>query len=164
MTTLSHCDKEPRSQRAAAPAYPRALAAPLALVLATAVPPAVAAPAADAALASGRCARVAQRSQRLNLGSGVYTERAVAAAPLTIDLPVGVDAERYADCLRREGFDERTATAAYLERDAGCRASHTAPVRLGPAGDAPRIGGELDEAAYRSCMAGEIEVEVTLPE
>ena len=128
------------------------------------VPVAPAATAAQVANAVTACARSATVRQRINLSSGVYTEQAVASAPLSIDLATGLDQAQYGECLRREGSDERAATAAYVERADACRAAHTPRVHLAREGERARLAGGLDEAAYRACLEGEIAVEATLPE
>lgn len=111
------------------------------------------------------CAERAVQWQEINVGSGIYTERAVASTPLMLQVPVHVDAEFEAECLKLEGFDPAATMAAALERSERCRAQarRVRLVRNDEAGGTPRIGGEVDDTIYRECLRQEIEVEV-LPE
>lgn len=127
------------------------------------------APAASAAPGGGDardgCARAAMHYQQINLSSGVYSERAVAVAPLTLRIPAGVDPASYGDCLAREGFEPAAPAVAYVERSRACRDEAAAPavVRLAD-GSRPRLTGGLDTNAWRACVDGALEVEATLPE
>lgn len=114
-------------------------------------------------VADAECTDLLIRMQRINVGAGVYTEQAVAAAPIEIDIPIAIDTQRYGECLERAGLDRSDAVAAWVERSAQCRREQASPVRLGPAGHAPRIGGVTDEESYRACLDGTVEVEVELP-
>jgi len=121
---------------------------------------------ANPALATDDCAKQTALWQEINLSSGLYTERAVVNVPLKIRIPAGVDAGAMMECLRLEGFDPPAELAAEVERAAACRA-HARSLRLtvrdGAAG-AARIGGGMDDARYRACLAGEITVDVLPPE
>lgn len=110
------------------------------------------------------CAARAGFVLRINLSSGVYTERAIASAPLAIEIPVGLDGNQHADCLRREGFDPAAEMAAPLERFQDCRdsARRQGTVRIAKA-ESIAVGGQIDVEAYRSCLASDIEVQVELP-
>lgn len=168
MQTLAHCHK-PSSMSPASLVRVRVRLATAALLLAfmhaaTATEPATVVTARESADAAVACARAATVRQRINLSSGVYTERAIASAPLAFEFDTGLDQAQYGECLRREGFDERAATTAYLDRAADCRARHTPPVRLARQDGHARLAGALDEPAYRACLEGALEVEVTLPE
>ncbi|MEX2482184.1 MAG: hypothetical protein WD928_15105, partial [Gammaproteobacteria bacterium] len=110
------------------------------------------------------CADVLVHEHRINVGSGVYTEQAVAAAPLEIAIPIALDGERYGGCLEREGRDDSAAVTAWVERSAACRRDRAPQVRIGAPGSAPRIAGGADDERYRACLDGAPEVEVELPE
>lgn len=113
-------------------------------------------------VADAECTDLLIRMQRINVGAGVYTEQAVAAAPIEIDIPIAIDTRRYGECLERAGLDRSDAVAAWVERSAQCRREQASPVHLGPAGQAPRIGGVTDEESYRTCLDSTVEVEVEL--
>ena len=115
-----------------------------------------------AALAADDCAGKARLWQEINVGSGIYTERAVASTPLMLRVPVGVDGELAAECLRLEGFDPAAAMRAEFERAEGCR-TEARRLRLAPEADGAgsrRIGSEVDEAAWRACLQQDVEVQV----
>jgi len=116
------------------------------------------------AVADEECTDLLVRMQRINVGAGVYTEQAVAAAPIEIDIPIAIDTQRYGECLERAGLDRSDAVAAWVERSAQCRRKQASPVRIGPATNAPRIGGAHDEDSYRACLDSTFDVEVELPE
>lgn len=106
------------------------------------------------------CAGRARLWQEINVGSGLYTERAVASTPLMLRVPVGVDGELAAECLRLEGFDPAATMRAEFERARACGAE-ARRLRLAKAGgDAPRIGGTVDDGAWRDCLRQEVEVQV----
>lgn len=117
-----------------------------------------------AVLAAPDCADVLVHQHRINVGSGVYTEQAVAAAPLEIDIPIALDGERYGACLERQGRGDAGAVTAWVERAAACRRDRAPRVRIGAPGSAPRIAGGADDERYRACLDGAPEVEVELPE
>lgn len=174
MYASSHCDTRLSGPRpvirmamcwAVAPLVLMFAFALTALAAELATEPTPAAPAgAPIADAAASCARTATQKQHVNLSSGVYTEQAVASAPLSLELSTGIDQAQYGECLRRAGFDEHAATAAYVERADACRAAHTPRVQLAREGERARLAGGLDEAGYRACLADEIAVEATLPE
>ncbi len=116
-------------------------------------------------VATDDCADRAVQWQEINVGSGVSTEHAVVSAPLTLRVPVGVDDQFRAECLKLEGFDPAATMAAEIDAAGRCReeARRVRLVREEASGGGARIGGELDEAAYRECLQREVEVEV-LPE
>ena len=117
-----------------------------------------------AAHAAEDCAGRAQVWQEINVGSGLYTERAVASTPLMLRVPVGVDGELAAECLRLEGFDPAARMRAEFARARECGAG-ARRLRLAQAGgDAPRIGGTVDDDAWRDCLRQEVEVQVLPPE
>jgi hypothetical protein len=112
--------------------------------------------------AADTCAERAVQWQEINVGSAIYTERAVANAPLVLRVPVGVDAELQAECLRREGFDPAASMAAEVAKSERCRqnARRVRLVRRDGGDQGPRIGGVVDEASYRECLGQPVEVEV----
>lgn len=114
------------------------------------------------------CADALVLRHRINVGSGVYTEQAVAAAPLEIDIPIALDGGRYGACLQRQGRDESGAVTAWVEQAAACRREREPQVHIGAPGSAPRIAGGADDERYRACLDGapavEIEVEVEASE
>ncbi len=79
-----------------------------------------------------QCTREAQRTQRINLSAGVYTERAVASAPLEITIAAGNDEARYQGCLQRQGLDPSGESVAYVERlrAAARRLTNRAPLSM----------------------------------
>lgn len=107
----------------------------------------------------GGCAQAATLEQRIDLTPGVHTEQAVAAAPLSITLHAGLSAERFHDCLRREGLDAGTTAVAAFERAGECGRRAGGPVRLVP-GDAVRLVRTPDQAARRRCLERGLEAEV----
>lgn len=116
----------------------------------------------DAAL---NCARATERSFEINLSSGVYTEAAVVSAPLAITIPAGNDADRYQDCLRREGDTSDQRAAMYAERLQRCRGSTAAAqVRVDDSNGAVRLSAGRTPAAVTSCMHNSIEVEASFPD
>ena len=100
------------------------------------------------------CARMAETTSQINVSSGVHNERIVVHAPLTIELPMQFDDDRYESCLRREGFSTRQRTVAVLDSAADCMGSgvRDAGVRFTKAGNAT-IRSNVVPAAYRECMA-----------
>jgi len=125
------------------------------LLVAWAAVPARAAEARD-------CAALLERQQSVNVGAGVYSERAVVAVPVIIDIPLTLDPERYGACLERAHPERSGAIRAWVEHATACRRASRARVRLGQAATAARIGSDLDTEAYRACLAGGPAVEVEL--
>lgn len=116
--------------------------------------------------AADDCAKQTALWHEINLSSGVYTEQAVVSVPLKIRIPAGVDAGAMLECLRLEGIDPPAELAAEVERAAACRES-ARTVRLTAkdhAAGAARIGGKIDDARYRACLQGDIEVDVLPPD
>ncbi len=109
------------------------------------------------------CARKANNIQRLNLSSGIYTERAIASAPLYIDLPIGYDTGQYSDCMVREGFAGDEKIRAEFERLDACWKNDTRPIRLTRhRRSTVSISSEIDNVAYRRCVNREITVEAEI--
>ncbi|MGE0486289.1 MAG: hypothetical protein AB7Q81_19220 [Gammaproteobacteria bacterium] len=120
--------------------------------------------AADEAATVAACARAHRLEQTIDLSGGVYTERAVAAAPLSVTIPAGVDDSGFAACLEQHGVDRAAPVEAWARRVEDCRGAHppASRVSIGPGG-AQRIGAGESDGAYEDCLDGRLEVEVTLP-
>lgn len=112
--------------------------------------------------AADDCADLLVRQQRINVGSGVYSERVVVAVPVTIDIPIALDPGHYGACLERSHPERGDAIRAWVEHATACRRDSLAAIRLGRAGTAARIGTRVDEAAYHACLAGGPVVEVEI--
>ena len=105
------------------------------------------------------CAAGARIEHTINVGTGVNNAQASAASPLTVTLGGHADATRYADCLRREGFDPRARVSASFERAAACGGrARTAGVHI--SSGTTTLGRDFDESAWRDCMNGDVEAEV----
>lgn len=110
------------------------------------------------------CARAAERSLAINLSSGVYTEAAVVSAPLAITIPAGSDADRYQDCLRREGNTSDRRANMYAERLQRCRGSTAAAqAQVDGSNGAVRLSAGRRPEAMNSCLDGSVEVEASFP-
>lgn len=110
------------------------------------------------------CAGAARASQRINLSSGVYTERAVASSPLYLDIPIGNDTHFYEECLQREGFAPRDQVSAEFARVAACnRTTNRKVVLARRAPGTVHIASNIDAPAYSRCIDAAIMVEAELP-
>jgi len=135
----------------------------LASPLATAVDDALddaGAPQANHEIAQARCARSAGITHEINLSSGVNNERVNVASPLRIAITTGTDAARYDSCLRREGFPPRRRMLATFERADACRDEARRPARVRLVDGVESLAQPFDEARYRDCLDGGIDVEV----
>jgi uncharacterized membrane protein len=65
----------------------------------------------DEAATVAACARAHRLVQAVDLSGGVYTERAVAAAPLSVSIPAGIDNSGFAACLGQHGAGRGLGTA-----------------------------------------------------
>lgn len=68
------------------------------------------------------CAAASRQMVKQNVGGGVYTERAQVATPVTIEVPSGVDAASYAQCLDLHGLRQDVSRDRYLAVVEKCRA------------------------------------------
>lgn len=110
------------------------------------------------------CAGAAGISQRINLSSGVYTQRAVASSPLYLDIPLGTDTHFHEECLRREGFAPREQVSAEFARVAACnRTTNRNVVLVRNSARSVRIANSIDVPAYTRCVDGAISVEAEIP-
>lgn len=110
--------------------------------------------------AQARCARAAGITHEINLSSGVNNERVNVASPLRIAITTGTDAARYDSCLRREGFPPRRRMLATFERADACRDEARRPARVRLVDGTGSLAQPFDEAHYRDCLDGGIDVEV----
>ena len=109
------------------------------------------------------CAGTAGMVQRINISSGVYTERAVASSPLYLDIPLGTDANFYENCLQREGFAPRDQVSAEFDRVAACNTTtdrSVVLVRRSP--HSVRIASIIDVPAYTRCIDAALSVEAEI--
>ncbi|MEQ8234263.1 MAG: hypothetical protein RLW61_01065 [Gammaproteobacteria bacterium] len=113
-----------------------------------------------AAHASARCTRAATLTHEINISSGVNNEQVRVNSPLHVTIPAGTDATAYQDCLRREGFPPRRTLLASFERADGCRAEARGTIRLRMVDGVGSVAQPFDEARYRDCLDGGIEVEI----
>ena len=109
------------------------------------------------------CDSAARLRQRINLSSGVYTERAVASSPLYLEIPVGSDGRVYADCLQRTGFSPDDQVTAEFARVAACNDTAIRHVVLKRRSSRNvRIGSKIDAAAYARCVDTGVTVEAEI--
>lgn len=111
------------------------------------------------------CRELSTMTKTINLSSGVYTERAVAAAPLAIELPIGTDKSEYAACLKKQPKQPHGEAVAYFERVAACSDEGYAEptLKIGRSGAIEQFKSSRNGDAWRACIEGTLEVEATLP-
>jgi len=146
------------SQRGAVPAY---LAAIVYLITASGI--AGADMSGEREASARTCAGTAGMVQRINISSGVYTERAMASSPLYLDIPLGTDAHFYEECLQREGISPRDQVSAEFARVAACNTTadrSVVLVRRSP--HSVRIASTIDVPAYSRCIDATVSVEAEI--
>jgi hypothetical protein len=106
------------------------------------------------------CARAAERSQTINVGTGIYTEQARVAAPIEIRIPGGTDPADYSNCLDTRGLVSDVNKDRYLQALEACRGERRERVGYRIAASPGRIGGDDGVADCVRQRMGGIDVEV----
>lgn len=127
-----------------------ALCLPLAALAQPSVPPLI------------RCEQLAEAPHTMRLHAGVYTEEAIASAPLEIRLPPSFNGGAYMECLVDHGALETLRDDVYLAAVSHCREAGAGAARLqrSPTGHL-RVGG--DAAGFAECVRSrlsDVQVEV----
>jgi hypothetical protein len=111
--------------------------------------------------ARAECAAAAARTQRINLGVGVYTEQARVSQPLEIEIPAGSDTADYRNCLEMRGLATDVGQDRYLQAIEACRGERRERVGYRISARPGVIGGDdgLEDCIRRRMGGIQVDIE-----